>query len=171
MYSAWPQTTIPILSTSQIVHGNFPCWAESHTVSSQQQCKAPSRVGYVNFQWKGSVLLQSCICSHSYWYLNIFGWSRAIHIYCSCTQVYVIEVKWSEGTQTTVYRRYSAFFEFQVSKLYMHDEKGIAIIMSVMQYVVWITWEISSWSWCQESCWSLYTILTRCSVPTIFTSL
>ena len=27
----------------------------------------------------------------------------------------MIEVSWSEGTQTVVYRRYSTFFEFQVS--------------------------------------------------------
>lgn len=33
----------------------------------------------------------------------------------SYLQVYVIEVSWSEGTTTTVYRRYSTFYEFQVS--------------------------------------------------------
>ena len=31
-------------------------------------------------------------------------------------QVYVLEVTWSEGTKTVIYRRYSRFFEFQVSK-------------------------------------------------------
>ena len=30
-------------------------------------------------------------------------------------QVYVLEVRWSEGTTTIVFRRYSDFFEFQVS--------------------------------------------------------
>ena len=32
-------------------------------------------------------------------------------------QVYVLEVTWSEGTKTIIYRRYSRFFEFQVSGL------------------------------------------------------
>ena len=30
-------------------------------------------------------------------------------------KVYVLEVTWSEGTSTVIYRRYSDFFEFQVS--------------------------------------------------------
>lgn len=33
------------------------------------------------------------------------------------SQVYVLEVTWSEGTKTIIYRRYSRFFEFQVSQL------------------------------------------------------
>ena len=32
----------------------------------------------------------------------------------SHSQVYVLEVRWSEGTTTVVFRRYSDFFEFQV---------------------------------------------------------
>ena len=32
----------------------------------------------------------------------------------SLSQVYVLEVRWSEGTTTVVFRRYSDFFEFQV---------------------------------------------------------
>ena len=38
-----------------------------------------------------------------------------LFLYMSYMQVYVIDVVWSEGTTTTIYRRYSTFFEFQVS--------------------------------------------------------
>lgn len=31
------------------------------------------------------------------------------------TQVYVIQVTWSDGSVLTIYRRYSAFFDFHVS--------------------------------------------------------
>ena len=34
---------------------------------------------------------------------------------CLCVKVYVLEVTWSEGTSTIIYRRYSDFFEFQVN--------------------------------------------------------
>lgn len=30
--------------------------------------------------------------------------------------VYVIEVEWSDGSKITIYRRYSAFFEFHVRR-------------------------------------------------------
>ena len=36
----------------------------------------------------------------------------------SLSQVYVLEVRWSEGTTTVVFRRYSDFFEFQVRSCY-----------------------------------------------------
>lgn len=37
------------------------------------------------------------------------------HVIISLLQEYVLEVNWSEGSSTTVYRKYSDFFEFQVS--------------------------------------------------------
>ena len=39
-------------------------------------------------------------------------YSLVLGVYLS--QVYIIEVVWSEGTSTIIYRRYSNFFEFQV---------------------------------------------------------
>lgn len=41
-------------------------------------------------------------------------WSEVILV--AVSQVYVLEVTWSEGTKTIIYRRYSRFFEFQVSE-------------------------------------------------------
>ena len=42
---------------------------------------------------------------------------------CVCIQVYVLEVSWSEGSSITVYRRYSDFFEFQVSASCKHSKE------------------------------------------------
>ena len=43
-----------------------------------------------------------------------------------CIQVYVLEVTWSEGTKTIIYRRYSRFFEFQVSLRPSGESHGTA---------------------------------------------
>ena len=40
--------------------------------------------------------------------------------YTFSDQVYKIVVQWSDGTSTTIYRRYSMFFDFQVSNI-LHE--------------------------------------------------
>ena len=54
---------------------------------------------------------------------------------CTCEEkVYVLEVTWSEGTTTVIYRRYSDFFEFQVSAglLLLHPSAGLLLLHPIV---------------------------------------
>ena len=88
-------------------------------------------------------------------------------------KIYVLEVTWSEGTSTTIYRRYSDFFEFQVSPL-VESHATPTFFACLCLYVVcvcvcvccvclvWTIGEIPRGGRHKRSLCKNYTFLTRC---------
>ena len=88
----------------------------------------------------------------------------------------MLEVTWSEGTSTIIYRRYSDFFEFQVRRfvftchthtLLARRSDGCCMIAGVCVCVcvaVWLVREISRRGWVQGSICPHHSFLARYTV-------
>jgi len=85
--------------------------------------------------------------------------------------VYALEVSWSEGTSTVVYRRYSDFFEFQVSLILPSTllQGAITYQLSLLPRRSVSSWghkDFCCWFWSCKKChcysWTDHFVLGAC---------